>query len=181
LTAAILSTALIGSSACQRRAPAPTVPPASSILDKAIADASTTHRVVLVEFGASWCQWCGKFDAFTKASVVKDVIAKNYVVTHLTVEEHDDKASLDNPGGDAFKSKWGGANAGLPFYVFLDGKGTKIADSNAMPNGLNIGFPAVPAERDAFMTLIDRTAPSLDGEGRQAVLNYLNASIQGKS
>jgi hypothetical protein len=72
-------------------------------------------------------------------------------------------------------TQWNGAHAGLPFYVFLDASGRKIGDSNGMPDGSNIGFPATPQEVDRFMSVLDRTAPRLDAAGRAAVLGYLTA------
>ena len=83
------------------------------------------------------------------------------MITHLTVREHDDKKALDTPGGDAVLATWGGADDGIPFYVFLDVNGARIATSNAMPNGSNIGFPGSPGEVTAFLDLIDQTAPHL--------------------
>jgi hypothetical protein len=74
--------------------------------------------------------------------------------------------------------QWGGEEAGLPFYVFLDRTGNKIADSNAMPDGTNIGFPGTPQEADVFMTLLDRTAPSLQAGDRQQLVAYLKKSVQ---
>jgi thiol:disulfide interchange protein len=151
--------------------------PAKAIVDRAVAAARAGHKAVLIEFGASWCVWCRHFEAFTHAPGVRDIIDRHYVLANLTVEERDEKPALENPGGAALLQQWGGASSGLPFYVFLNGDGRKIADSNVMPGGQNIGFPAVPAERDAFMGLIDRTAPSLAAADRQTILAYLNTQV----
>jgi hypothetical protein len=95
------------------------------------------------------------------------------VVVNLTVHEREDHTSLENPGGAALMDAWGGQKSGLPFYVFLDKNGRKLADSNAMPDGANIGFPAVPAEIAAFLRLIDSTAPRLTRADRAVVESYL--------
>jgi thiol:disulfide interchange protein len=147
--------------------------PADTIVASAVGRAKAEDKVVLIEFGASWCTWCRSFEAFVKAPDAGPIIDANYVVTNLTVREREDKKALENPGADAAMDRWGGAGAGLPFYVFLDGTGRKIADSNAMPGGGNIGFPAVPAEIAAFLGVIDRTAPKLAKAQRDTLEAYL--------
>ena len=155
------------------RATADVVPPAADVMSAAVARAAAERKVVLVEFGASWCTWCRSFEAFVKAPESGPIVAANYVVVNLTVRERDDKRALEHSGGDALMKQWGGEKAGLPFYVFVDRTGKKVADSNAMPDGGNIGFPAVPAEIDAFLSLIDKTAPRLSAANRAVVKAYL--------
>jgi hypothetical protein len=101
------------------------------------------------------------------------VLAKNFVIVNLVVHERDDKTALEHPGGNELMDRWGGAQSGLPFYVFLDGTGTKVADSNAMPDGTNIGFPAVPQEIQAFVGLMDKAAPHLPASDRRVLEQYL--------
>ncbi|HWB31341.1 MAG TPA: thioredoxin family protein [Vicinamibacterales bacterium] len=148
-------------------------PSADAVVAGAVARAKAEHKAVLIEFGASWCTWCRSFEAFVKSPDAGPVIARNYVVTNLVVEERDDKRALENPGGEALKTRWGGEKAGLPFYVFLDDAGRKVGDSNAMPGGGNIGFPAVPAEIAAFLDVVDKTAPSLTKADRDILRAYL--------
>jgi len=152
-----------------------TPPTAASVVAAAVKQAAAGNKTVLIEFGASWCVWCRAFADFVNAPDAGPVIASHYVVANLTVQESEDKKALENLGGDALKTQWGGQKAGLPFYVFLDAVGRKIADSNAMPDGSNIGFPAIPAENAAFMKLIDKTAPRLSAGERKALDAYLKA------
>ncbi len=152
--------------------------PAADVIAAAVKTAAASHRVVLVEFGASWCTWCRHFQAFVHAPEVASIVANNYVVVNLVVHEREDKVALENPGGAELMDKWGGANSGLPFYVFLDASGRKIADSNVMPGGENIGFPGVEPEVKAFLGLIDKTAPRLSTGDRAKISGYLEASIK---
>ena len=157
-----------------RAAEAAVTPSADSVVAAAVKKAQAEKKTVLIEFGASWCTWCRKFEAFVKAPDTGPIVAANFIVVNLTVKEEGDKKALENPGGDKLMAAWGGEKAGLPFYVFLDAKGQKIADSNAMPGGKNIGFPAVPEEIAAFMSLIDKTAPRVSPADR----SVLEASLK---
>jgi hypothetical protein len=94
------------------------------------------------------------------------------------VQERDDKKPLENQGGQDLMDMWGGAKSGLPFYVFLDASGKKIADSNAMPDGGNIGFPGTAKEVGAFLDLVDKTAPRVSKGDRAKIASYLEATIE---
>src|SRR5262245_22587998 len=117
--------------------------PADAVVAAALKRAQAEKKAVLIEFGASWCSWCRNFEAFVKSPDAGPVLASQFVIVNLTVRERDGKQALENPGGSPLMDRWGGAMSGLPFYVFLDASGRKVADSNAMPDGTNIGFPAV--------------------------------------
>lgn len=163
----VLVSLIVGAAAAQ------TPPPAETVVASAVKTAQADGKAVLIEFGASWCTWCRNFEAFVKAPETAPIIAKHFVVLNLIVRERDDKIAFEHPGGNALMDRWGGAQAGLPFYVFLDGTGKKVADSNAMPDGTNIGFPAVPAEITAFMSLMRTAAPRMTTAERGALEAYL--------
>jgi hypothetical protein len=46
-----------------------------------------------------------------------------------------------------------------------------------MPGGQNIGFPATPVERDAFLGVLAKTAPRLDAARRATLRGYLTSVI----
>jgi len=155
--------------------PAPA--PAKTLVEGALSAARAANKIVLIEFGASWCTWCRNFDAFVHAPEVANIVSANYVVANLVVQERDDKKALENPGGDQYLRDWGGEKSGLPFYVFLTGDGKKIADSNAMQDGTNVGFPGNPNELKIFLGLIDKTAPRLPAGDRVRVVDYLTKVV----
>lgn len=154
-------------------ATAQTPPAAETVVAGAVKTAKSGGKAVLIEFGASWCTWCRNFEAFVKAPETAPIIAKHFQVLNLIVRERDEKKALEHPGGNELMDRWGGAKSGLPFYVFLDGTGQKVADSNAMLDGSNIGFPAVPQEITAFMTLMRKAAPAMTTEERDSLQAYL--------
>src|SRR5262249_27463291 len=128
-----------------KTAPGASAPPAASaVLSAALKTAAAERKTVLVEFGASWCSWCRRVDDFVHVQQVSSIVAANYIIVNLVVQEREDKKALENPGGQDVMNRWGGAKSGLPFYVFLDAAGQKVADSNAMPGGANVGFPGNP-------------------------------------
>ena len=77
------------------------------------------------------------------------------------MKEEAPKKALENPGGNEYMAELGGADAGLPFFAFLDAAGKKIADSKALPGGQNIGDPASSEELRAFEQLLRRAAPKM--------------------
>jgi thiol:disulfide interchange protein len=165
--------------AASSSAAAQAAPPAAarSVVADAVKRAAAEKKVVLVEFGASWCVWCRSFEAFVHAPETARTISDNFVLVNLTVDERNEKKALENPGGVEVLTEWDGFDAGLPFYVFLDAKGEKIADSNVMRDGSNVGFPATKEELEAFMGLLEATAPRLTSSGRAALLQYLTMAI----
>lgn len=149
--------------------------PAQDVLNAALKQATTTEKNVFLIFHASWCVWCKRLDTMLSDQEVKGIIGKYYVVTHLDIQEvkPGKKDSLENPGGNEIAAKLGGANSGLPFFAFLDGNGKKLADSNVMPKGQNIGYPAAKEEIVEFGKLLEATAPGMSQEERTAITTYL--------
>jgi hypothetical protein len=100
------------------------------------------------------------------------------VVTHVTVQEHDDKKSLNSSGGGELMKRLGGSEA-LPYFAFLDSKGELIVNSNAPPKdgkkGGNIGHPYEPDEVDWFMAMVAKAAPRITADESAALEKYLRA------
>jgi hypothetical protein len=131
----------------------------------------------MVMFHASWCGWCKKLDEVMSRPEFKKMFEANYELVTLDVLENGPKvAELENPGGKAYMKELGGEKSGLPFYAWLDADGKKIADSNAMPKDQNIGYPGEPAEIEAFMALIKKTAPHWSEADQKSLHDYLVAN-----
>jgi thiol:disulfide interchange protein len=173
-----LAAALAGAVAGSTPLVAQTRTPLTSrvLVDAAVQTAAAEHKVVLVKFGASWCVWCRRFDAFLADTGVGPIMAANYVTVSLITQETPANRTLENPGSAAMLSAMGGAAAGLPFFFVLDSTGKKIADSNIMPDGSNVGFPAQREEVAAFDQFLARTAPRITPAERVRIRAYLDRS-----
>jgi VacB/RNase II family 3'-5' exoribonuclease len=157
---------------------------ARTLLAAALLEARATNRSVLTKLGASWCGPCHRFDRlFADTTGVGAIMAAHFVVVSLTVLESADKVALENPGapdvGRAYG--WNSQTQGVPFFFMLTADGRKSGDSNAMPNGGNIGYPESIAEVDAFNTLLTTTAPRMPASDRARVQQFLHRAAGRRS
>jgi thioredoxin-related protein len=133
-----------------------TIPSAESILSAAYKKATKEKKNVFVIFHASWCGWCKKLDASMNDSTTKKYFDNSYVTVHLTVSEQEAKKKLINPGAEELLAKYGGDEAGLPFFVIQDKKGKELA--NSFENSKSLGCPSERLEVATFIKLLQRTS-----------------------
>ncbi len=131
-------------------------PSADAVLLEARTKAAKENKKVMVIFHASWCGWCRKMDTSLADASVKPFFDKNFVITHLTIDESEGKKHLENPGAKALNEKWGGKEQGIPFWVVMDKEGTVLADSQREP-GKNVGCPATAEEVAHFVHVLKKT------------------------
>lgn len=130
---------------------------ADVVLNKALTQAKTENKNVLLVFHASWCGWCKLMEKNMELPTTKPLFDKNYVTAYLDVQERGEKKSLENPGGQELMNKYKGEKAGLPFWLMLSAKGEVLADSFDA-NGENIGSPASPEEVASFLVKLEKTS-----------------------
>ena len=146
---------------------------ARKIVSSALGQANAEKKNVLLIFHASWCKWCKKLDTLLEQPGIKELIDRNYVITRIDVQETGDKKqTLENPDGGDVMKEFKGENAGLPFYVFLARDGKMIANSNALPDSSNIGYPGSKEEIAAFVGLIRKAAPGITVEQSDIITTY---------
>jgi thiol:disulfide interchange protein len=151
---------------------APTPSAAKTLLGRATAEAKAGHKNVMVIFHASWCGWCKKMDAMLESPEFAKTFENSFAITHVVVQENGDKKKLENAGGAELMAKYGGATAGLPFFVILNAKGEKIGDS-FLANKQNMGFPSEPQEVSTFMELMKKTAPKMTASELSSLESFL--------
>lgn len=145
--------------------------PAEAIVKEALAEATNTHKNVLIIFHASWCGWCHKMDNSINDEKLKSFFDNNYVLVHLTVDESKDKKELENRGANELRKKYHGEQQGLPYWFILDAKGNLLADSRLNPGNTgtgrkatNIGCPASIEEVTYFIKVIKKTSSLNDNQ-----------------
>lgn len=148
-------------------------PPSSNqVIADAKTKASAEQKAIFVHFGASWCGWCKRLDAFLDRKDVKPVFEKYFIPVKLVVQEKAKDKALENPGADTFLAKLGGPS-GLPYSAFLDSKGDLIVNSKDS-SGNNIGFPAQPDEIDCFVQMMKKAAPKISEQDLNVIKSALN-------
>jgi thioredoxin-related protein len=136
--------------------------PVSTILPKAFKQAIRENKNVFVIFHASWCGWCKKLDASLNDPKIKKYFDTSYVIVHFTVQESAANKKLETPGADAILNKYGGKDAGLPFFVIFNNYGEVIGDS--FYKNENMGCPASENEVTAFIDLLKKSS-TINEEG----------------
>ena len=169
----VILVVMIMACAAQLTVAAMAPPSADSLVDAAVKSAKSQDKVVLVHFGASWCVWCRHLDEMLQGPELGKLFADHFVIVHLTVQESDDKTQLENPGAEQLLAREGAGKSGVPVFMFFDQAGKKIADSLALPNRANIGYPASPEEIQAFGGILEKTTPRMTAVQRASIMDYL--------
>jgi len=147
------------------------------LLAQAKTKAAAENKTIYVHFGASWCGWCKRLDAFLERPDIKPVFEKYFVPLKLVAQENEANKALENAGSDVLLKKLGGP-AGLPYSAFLDAKGALIVNSKrpSATEGDNIGFPYEAQEVDWFVTMMKKAAPKM----AEADLKVIEAALRAQ-
>ena len=152
-------------------------PAADQLLAQAKTKAAAENKTIYVHFGASWCGWCKRLDAFLERPDIKPVFEKYFVPLKLVTQENEKNKALENAGSDLLLKKIGGPE-GLPFSAFLDAKGALIVNSkrpSATDGGSNIGYPYEAQEIDWFVTMMKKAAPKMAAADLKVIETALRA------
>jgi thioredoxin-related protein len=121
---------------------------ADDVLTAALAEAAKTERNVFLHFGAPWCGWCLRLDAWLARPEIVAILRKDFVEVKVDVDRMKE-------GKEVLARYRPTSSVGIPWFVLLDGKGKTIITSDG-PKG-NIGFPAEEQEISHFVTMLEKS------------------------
>lgn len=133
-----------------------------ALLTAALAEAKKTDRKVFLHFGAPWCGWCRKLEAWMDQPKIAALLEKEFV--DLKIDED------RQIGGKEMKTKFG-ADGGIPWIAFMDANGKSLITSTT--DGANTGFPASPEEIERFGQMLTKTAKHLTAADILTLVNSL--------
>ena len=136
---------------------------AETVIANAQKKAKAENKNVMVFFHASWCGWCKLMEKKMNVPDTKSLFDDNYVLASLDVQERSEKEKLENPGGEEWMDKYGGKNAGLPYFVFINSKG-EVLDNSLNDQKENLGCPSTAEEIAAFTAKLKKTSKLTDTE-----------------
>ena len=134
---------------------------AQDLYDAALARAKAENRSVFLHFGAPWCGWCRRLEAWMASTEVAPILTKGFIDLKIDTERTVGgnemmTAMIATAAGSRPGAKTGG---GIPWFVFLDSSGSLLADSDGEEG--NIGFPSQPAEIDVFVAMLKKSGAKL--------------------
>ncbi|SEF51872.1 Thioredoxin-like [Halpernia humi] len=130
---------------------------AEIVIANAQKKAKAEHKNVMVFFHASWCGWCKLMDKKMNLPSTKNLFDENYVLASLDVLENGEKVKLENPNGREWMAKYGGKDAGLPYFVFINNKG-EVLENSFNDNKENLGCPSTTEEVASFTAKLAKTS-----------------------
>ncbi len=140
---------------------------AQAVLGKALAETKASDRRVFLHYGAPWCGWCKRLEAWMAQPEVGSLLKKAYV---------DVKIDQDRMTGgmDSKKAYPASEKAGIPWFAALDPDGKVIATST--DSGENTGFPAADSEIAAFGEFLKKSGQGLTPADIETLLASLKAA-----
>jgi thioredoxin-related protein len=106
-----------------------------------VQQAKAENKRVLLQVGGNWCVMCYRLNAFVQLdSVLKKLVAENYIVYHLNY-------SPENKNAAYLKTIGSPQQFGFPVLVVLDAEGRRLhtQDSGALQKGNGYSFEKVKA------------------------------------
>lgn len=118
---------------------------AQILLAEATNRAATENKIVFLRFGAPWCGWCHRMDAWMAKPEIDAVNSAAFV--HLKVD-----TDRMTHGAELLK-EYCDKEGGIPWFVFIHPKTKEVLATSDGPQG-NTGFPFEDFEIEHFCEML---------------------------
>ncbi len=141
---------------------------AQDLYAAALKRAQTENKRIFLHFGAPWCGWCHRLEAWMADPRVAAILAKDFIDVKI-----DEDRTIG--GKDLYAKLSGTQNGGVPWIVILDAQGKELASGNNLDDQKkgNVGFPQEEAEIAWFGKMLASTRSSIS----DAEIEELKASL----
>lgn len=127
---------------------------ADDLFKAALARAKSDGKRVLLHFGAPWCVWCKRLEAWLEKPEIEAILAKDCIELEIDTER--------TIGGAALLERFRPGAKGIPWFAFLDAQGTVLSDSGQGQE--NIGFPTTAEEIEGFAGMLEKARQRITAE-----------------
>jgi thiol-disulfide isomerase/thioredoxin len=144
---------------------------ADDVFAAAVSKAKQDGKSVFLHFGAPWCGYCHKLEAWLARPEIAAIFAKDFVDCKIDV----DRMEGGKPIFANYKEK--SEQAGIPWFAIIDPAGVQQSNGGAIatsdgPEG-NIGFPMQPAEVEHFKAMLEKARRSMTDDELRTLIASL--------
>lgn len=149
-------------------------------IEQAVERAKSTHKLVLVKFGSSWCVPCRKLEALLKSPELAPLLAPHFEIVVIDYAEDDAHKSSENAGAAEWLKNHD-IEPTLPVMTIVDRSGKVIKSSLHPSREFELpsvdGPPFSYARIGSFLHFISEACPQISPSELQKIRSVLEKSL----